>query len=242
MRPADRFDKAADSYESATPIQRQTAEALAARIGEAGLSLGPRVAEFGCGTGYLAECAWETVQPFLWVASDLSPAMAAIAAVSLGEEAVSAVMDAARPALAPGFDLVCSSLTLQWLAEPQGVVQRWRELVRPGGVLAVATLLDGSFKEWRAALAQAGVAAPEPSFPTLDALKGWFGADARVETLTLTDRHDSGLHFARASKAAGIDWGGGRALHAGVMRRALKAFEAGGSTVTYEVALVIERL
>ena len=240
VRGLSKFDKAAETYESATPVQRQTAEALAQRIAAAGLPGSARVAEFGCGTGYLAEAAWEAVEPALWVATDLSPAMAAIAAVSLSDEAVVAVMDAGRPALAAGFDMVCSSLTLQWVADPKAAISSWRTLVRPGGVLAVATLVEGSFAQWRAALAEAGVTAAGPAFPDLDELKTWFAPEAAVEVLTLTDRHDSALEFARAAQAAGIDASDRRALTAGVMRQALKAFERDGSAVTYQVALIIE--
>lgn len=239
-RIADRFGRAASTYAAATPIQRQVAAALAERIAGSGLPEGPRVAEFGCGVGYLAEALWPKLEPGLWIATDLAPAMAQATARVLPPGGLAAVMDAGRPALGPGFDLVCSSLTLQWLGDPASAVAAWRALAGPGGRLAVATLADGSFREWRAALAQAGVADQRPGFPSLETLRGWFGPAARVETLTLTERHPSALAFARAAKAAGIDAGFGRALDAGVMRKALRAFEAGGAAVTYEVALVVE--
>ena len=184
--------------------------------------------------------ATTAIPPSLWIATDLAPAMAAATARALPPGGFAAVMDAARPALAPGFDLVCSSLTLQWLDDPAAAVAGWRALVKPGGRLAVATLVEGSFAEWRAALAQAGVSDPRPRFPALDTLRGWFGPGAQIEPLTLTERHKSGLAFARAAKAAGIDAGFGRALDGGVMRRALRAFEAGGAVMTYEAVLVVE--
>jgi malonyl-CoA O-methyltransferase len=241
-RVADRFGAAAATYAAATPIQRQVAAALADRVAGCGLAPGARVAEFGCGVGYLHLALWPRLEPSLWVATDLAPAMARAAARALPPQGLAAVMDAARPALAPGFDLVCSSLTLQWLDDPAAVVAGWRALLRPGGRLAVATLVEGSFAQWRAALAQAGVSDPKPAFPSLDTLRGWFAPDARIDTLTLTDRHDSGLAFARAAKAAGIDAGFGRALDAGAMRRALRAFEAGGASAAYEVVIVVEEV
>jgi malonyl-CoA O-methyltransferase len=161
-RIADRFGRAAPTYESATPVQRQVAARLAGQVLASGISPGARVAEFGCGTGYLARALAPQLRPRLWVATDLAPAMAAAARASTP---LVAVMDAARPALEPGFDLVCSSLTLQWLADPAAAVAAWRALVRPGGRLAVATRLDGSFAEWRAALAGAGAAPAGPTFP-----------------------------------------------------------------------------
>ena len=233
-RVADRFGRAASTYAAATPIQRQVAAALAERID---MSPGARVAEFGCGVGYLHQALWPRLSPSQWIATDLAPQMAKAAARTLPPDGLAVVMDASRPALAPGLDLVCSSLTLQWLDDAVAAVAGWRALVRPGGTLAVATLLEGSFREWRAALAQAGAPNVKPDFPTLQTLQSWFAPSARVEILTLVDRHPDALHFARAARAAGIDAGFGRALDAGTMRRALRTFSG---DVTYEVALVVE--
>jgi malonyl-CoA O-methyltransferase len=241
-RVARRFGRAAATYADATPIQHRVAAALADRIMEAGAAPGARVAEFGCGTGHLPSALWPRLSPGLWIATDLAPAMARAAARALPHGAVAAVMDAARPALAPGFDLVCSSLTLQWLDDPAAAVAGWRALVRPGGHLAVATLAQGTFAEWRAALAEAGVRDPGPAFPSLQTLKGWFGPGARIEPLTLLDRHAGALAFARAARAAGIDAGAGRALGAAAMRRALRAFDARGAATTYAGVLIVERV
>jgi malonyl-CoA O-methyltransferase len=237
-RIADRFGRAAATYDTSTPIQRQVAAALAQRVVALDLPPGARVAEFGAGTGYLAKALWPRLEPSLWIATDLAPAMAAASARALPPGGLAAVMDAARPALAPGFDLVCSSLTLQWVEDPAAAIRAWRGL---GGALAVATLVEGSFAEWRGALARAGAAEPEPRFPPEDAARAWFGRDADIEVLTLTDRHAGGVDFARAARRAGIDAGAARSLNAGVMRRALRAFEAGGASVTYRVLLATEK-
>jgi malonyl-CoA O-methyltransferase len=236
-RIADRFGRAASTYESATPIQRQVAGRLADRILASGLKPAARVAEFGCGTGYLVRALGPQLQPGLWVATDLAPAMAAAARASTP---LVAVMDAARPALAPGFDLVCSSLTLQWLANPAAAVTAWRGLVRHGGRLAVATLIEGSFAEWREAVAEAGATSAGPAFPSFEQARSWFGSDAAVETLTLSERHPSALHFLRALRAAGTDAADSGALGAGIMRRAMTGFGARGCAVSYRVLLAVE--
>jgi malonyl-CoA O-methyltransferase len=236
-RVADRFGRAAVTYDTATPIQRQVAGRLAELVLAAGPEPGARVAEFGCGTGYLAQALAPKLQPGLWVATDLAPAMAAAARAVTP---LVAVMDAARPALGPGFDLVCSSLTLQWLADPAATVCAWRALVRPGGRLAVATLLDGSFAEWRKALAAADAPSGGPAFPPLEEARAWFGPDAVIETGLLTERHPSALAFLRALRAAGTDASACGALTAGMMRRAMSAFEAQGCAVTYRVLLAVD--
>lgn len=236
-RIADRFGRAADTYESATPIQRQAAGLLAEHVLGSGLSEGARVAEFGCGPGYLARALAPRLRPSLWIATDLAPAMAMKARQVTP---LAAVMDAARPALKPGFDLACSSLVLQWLADPAAAVAAWRGLVRPGGRLAVATLIEGSFAEWRSALAGAGIKSVRPRFPSLDEARGWFGPDAAVETVLLQQRHDSALAFLKALRAAGVDAAEGAPLRGGTMRRAMAAFEAGGGAISYRVLLAVD--
>ena len=238
-RIADRFGRAASTYESATPIQYEVAGRLAEDILASGISEDARIAEFGCGTGYLARALEPRLRPSLWVATDLAPPMAAAARALTP---LVAVMDAARPALKPGFDLVCSSLALQWLAEPAAAVAAWRSLVRPGGRLAVATMIDGSFAEWRAALAQAGAAEAGPAFPTLEGTRAWFGPNAAVEIVSLHERHPSALAFLRALRAAGADAADSGALKAGVMRRAMAAFEARGCSTTYRVLIAVEKV
>jgi malonyl-CoA O-methyltransferase len=196
-----------------------------------------RVAEFGCGTGYLAAALADRLQPALWIATDIAPAMAAAARAVTP---LAAVMDAARPALRPGFDLVCTSLTLQWMADPGEALDAWRALVRPGGRLAVATLLQGSFAEWRAALAEAGAPPSGPIFPSREKARAWFGRGATVQTFTLTERHAGALAFLRALKASGTDAAEAPALDAGTMRKAMRAFEAVGCAVTYDVLIAVE--
>ena len=163
-----------------------------------------------------------------------------MAAAARASTPLVAVMDAARPALQPGFDLVCSSLTLQWLAGPAEAVAAWRGLVRPGGQLAIATMIEGSFAEWREAIAEAGAASAGPAFPAFDEARSWFGPNAAIETLTLSERRPSALHFLRTLRAAGADAADSGALNAGIMRRAMAAFEAQGCAVTYRVLLAVE--
>ena len=240
-RIAGRFDAAALTYESATPVQRRIADALAQAIEAEGLAAGGRVLELGCGTGYLTRRLVPALTPRLWIAADLAPAMLQALRRRLEHPAVTPLlMDAQAPALTPGFDLVCSSLTLQWLADPAAVAGRWRSLLGPSGLLAYSTLLKGSFAEWRAALSAAGAPEPAPALPSLAELRAWVPA-ARVRTLTLVEDHRDGLGFLRAMRAAGVDAGLGRPLDSGTMRRALRAFDQAGPRITYEAALVLLR-
>ena len=90
--------------------------------------------------------------------------------------------------------------------------------------------------------AEAGAPPSGPAFPALDEARGWFGPDTAVQTVTLGERHASGLAFLRAMGASGTDAAETRTQAAGTMRRAMRAFEAGGGKITYQVLIAVERI
>lgn len=253
-RIAARFEAAADSYDAHASVQRLVARALARRI--AALTLPPRpiVVEIGCGTGLLGGFALPQMQPAQWLASDLSPAMAArcrerLGRAKLGGEKLAGrvtalAMDGGRPALADGsVDLVCSSMALQWFADPAGAVPCWSRLLRPGGVIAVATLLRGSLANWYAALAASGVAAPLAPYPDAADVGRWFGAGCSVEVIEPLDWFDDARAFARSLKAIGANAAPNLAapVSPAQFRGALARLGQGPVAIPYRVALVVAR-
>jgi SAM-dependent methyltransferase len=95
-----------------------------------------RIADLGCGTGsvtaLLAEAGYEVT------GVDLSPAMVAAAKAKVGDAAEIRTGDAASPPLEPSsFDAVFARHVLWTLPNPEAVVGRWIELLRPGGRLVL---------------------------------------------------------------------------------------------------------
>ncbi len=66
-------------------------------------------------------------------------------------------MDAARPTADGPFDLIATSMTLHWLADPAAALATLRQLLAPGGVLIYATISGESFPEWREVLEAQGL-------------------------------------------------------------------------------------
>ena len=60
------------------------------------------------------------------------------------------VMDAGEAGGHADLDLIVSSMTLHWLADPVASLERLRRLLAPSGILLYATLGPDSFAEWRA--------------------------------------------------------------------------------------------
>lgn len=237
MTIADAFSRAAD-YDAHATVQRIAAEHLAERV--TGLALPPqsRVLEIGCGTGLLGAALVDRLPGAYWTMTDISPAMIERARTRFaGREAIAfAAMDGEAPDVAGPFDLIVSSLAMQWFADLPGSVARLRGLLAPGGQIAFATLAAGSFAEWRAA--HESLPTGTPDYPAPDALAS-LGLDVSLETLT--EQHRDARSFLHALKGigAGTPRPGHRPLTPGQLRAVMRRFEAAGSIAHYVVATCI---
>jgi ubiquinone/menaquinone biosynthesis C-methylase UbiE len=114
----------------------------------AGVGQGMRVLDVACGTGAVLVQAARLAGPTgLAVGVDLAEPMAAVAARQLqrlgqGRGAV-AVMDAERLGLRAGwFDVVCCASAIYLLGDQAAAIHGWRQLLRPGGTLAISEFGD----------------------------------------------------------------------------------------------------
>jgi malonyl-CoA O-methyltransferase len=236
---AKRFDRAA-RYDDHARVQPEVARGLAETIAALPLRPAARILEIGCGTGALAGAVIERAGSagLRWTATDIAPAMVERARARLAHhDGISfAVMDGERPDLAGPFDLICSSLAIQWFTDLNAALGCLRGLLAPGGRLAFTTLADGSFAEWRAAhgTAQDGLHA----YPGADALRA-MGLEVTVRHHCV--RHTDARDFLRSMKdiGAGAPRAGHRPLSPAALRRVMAAFEAGGAISRYVVATCI---
>lgn len=243
----------AEDYDRHARVQRVAAEALADRIAALGLD-GPRVLEFGCGTGFLTQAmARRGVCGGMvgggeggvgeWLVTDLAPAMVERCRQRMGGRGGIdfAVLDVARgePPMAGTYDLVTASLAAQWLDDLDEAAGRMLRWVRPGGHVLFNTLGSGTFREWRGALAAAGAEAGTPAYPSAEAIAAIHPASqaSSVRTDMLTDRHGDARSFLASLKAIGahVPAEGHRPVGPARMRAAMRHFERAGSIASYEV-------
>ena len=233
----------AEDYDRHARVQRVAAEALAERIAALGLE-GPRVLEFGCGTGFLTEAmARRGVSGGEWLVTDLAPAMVERCRQRMGGRGGIdfAVLDVARgdPPMAGTYDLVTASLAAQWLGDLDEAAGRMLRWVRPGGHVLFNTLGSGTFREWRGALAAAGAEAGTPAYPSAEAIAAIRTAShaSPVRTDMLTDRHGDARSFLASLKAIGahVPAENHRPVGPARMRAAMRHFERAGSIASYEV-------
>jgi len=232
-RIARAFD-AALAYDAHAVVQRQVADWLAERI-VAVASPAPRVLEVGCGTGFLTSATLPRLVRPDWLMTDIAPAMLA-RGLATNPAARGLVMDGERPDLPDEtpFDLIVSSLAVQWFGDLESGLRRLAGLLAPGGRMLVTTLVAGTFAAWHEAHRAEGFVAGSPVYPPVEAL-GW-----PVEIRRFEQRHGSAADFMRALRAigAGTPRDGHRPIPPGAMRRIARRFEAGGAVATYEVALI----
>lgn len=252
---AGRFGRAASVYDRSAGMQRVVAARLARLIlssqlpGQSSQLPGPpRILEIGCGTGLLTDILRAALPDADWTLTDLSADMLSRCRDRFPAQSRMRfiAMDAELPAVAPGFDLICGSLAMQWFEDRTGALSGLAALLNPGGVLALSTLCADSFSGWRAALERESVTDTMPGHASLQELQaGWPGGGAgHWQSETLLDRHARGVDFLRGLRAIGADLPrpDATALDASALRRVLHRFETGhGAVADYQIGYGIFR-
>ncbi len=171
------FDKAAGSYDEAAVLQREVADRLLERLDL--ITLQPSaILDVGAGTGYCTRGLAKRYKKASIVSLDLAPAMLREARARLG------VLDRWRgryrfvcgdaeglPLADDRFDMVVSSLALQWCQDPEVVFREFLRVLKPGGFLVFATFGPDTLKELRTA---------------------WSRVDGQVHVSAFPDMHDLG--------------------------------------------------
>lgn len=233
-RISDSFAHAASAYDAHAHIQRQAAQHLAERIAARWPQGIHRIFEIGCGTGNLTALLAHAYPQARITATDLAPNMLQVCQQRMGPRASYALLDG-ETALCEGFDLVASSLAFQWFDDQSSAIER---LTRQGPRLAIATLLEGTFAEWKAAHAQLGLQDGVLPFMTEAQLQSLCqSCGLRYEVETLQEIHPRAMDFVRAIKSIGA--GTPRAGHQPApLGKVLRQFPD-GITVSYRVGYVL---
>lgn len=240
----------ARGYESAARVQRLVADDLARRIAAAGVAMRADLLELGCGTGFLTAALRGALTEARWTVTDLSPAMVERARLSmadaLGADARWLALDGERADRSLGrFDLIASSMAFQWFEDLPGAIERLASMLKPGGLLAFATMVDGSFGEWTSIVEALGWPRATPTYPSAERIGAMApaGFDVRVDQVGFPDPQRDARSFLRDLKAigAGTPAPGYRPLPPAVLREAMARFDAGPRMVSYAIAFCLVR-
>ncbi len=244
MNPEKRFVKAAFSqaqqYDSAALVQAEIARRLARKM-TARFAVAPaRILEIGCGTGLLSQHLAAAFTAAELTLTDISPMMLERCQARLGAGPTYVAMDGEAPEGVTGpFDLIASSLALQWFTDLPESIGRLTRLLAPEGRMMFATLGRDSFKEWRHAHAAIGLPCGLHDYPGAGDFPLPSSVTARIEEEIITAHYASGQAFARALKMLGAATPrfGHHPLPAGSFRKLL-AMVNGAFSVSYHILYV----
>ena len=239
-RVADAFARA-ERYEAHAPVQHRVALGLARTIAALPLPERPRALEFGCGTGFLTRALLDAQIPANWLLTDLSPAMVERCRNATGDDPDRrfATLDGeyGTPDAGP-FDLICSSLALQWFDDAPAALARMADWLAPGGHLIVTTLGPGTFAEWRAAHTALGLVPGTPAFTPAEAFAALPGVRIDIETLVEPSRDARSFLHAVKAIGAGTPHAAHVPLSPAQLRAVMAQFERNGAAATYEVVTI----
>lgn len=184
MRAA--FEQSAAHYDAVAILQREVADRLLERLPL--LKMTPAtILDLGSGTGYCSEKLAAHYPKARLTSLDLASAMVTKtrsrfsrwSRLRRGHQFVCADAEA-LPFADNSFEMVFSSLTLQWCADLERTFSEIRRVLKPGGVLLYTTLGPDTLKELRAS---------------------WATVDGQVHVNTFLDMHDVGDAMLRARLA-----------------------------------------
>lgn len=146
-RVASSFSRAASSYDRVARLQRAVSERLL-ELNEGPIDGAAHILDLGCGTGYIIEHLSQRRPDAQLLGLDLAEGMLQFARRQRAARAHWLCADAEALPLAPGsFDLVYSSLSVQWCEQLGPLFNELQRVLVPGGTLAFATLGPGTLRE-----------------------------------------------------------------------------------------------
>ncbi len=211
---ARRFDRGARDYARVTPVQDRMRRRLLAGILRRCRGRAPlRILELGCGTGGLTGLLREALPAARIEAVDFAPGMIAAARRAFPDAADFRVADAECVVREDSarYDLVVSNAAAQWFGDPASTLRRGIDRLAPGGLLACATLVHGTFAELRASFRAAYAAAGRPPrehtlpLPAIDFWRTRF-PDLVCEETAFTVDYPEVRAFLRAVQRAGASY------------------------------------
>jgi len=141
-----RFERAAGQYHDLAQAQHRSADDLLALLSQQLLSDPIRLADIGCGTGYLLQqlVALDRAAIKTHIAIDISPAMLASADL-LHQRITRLCADLlALPIRSNSLDVVISNFALHWSLQPQAAMQELARVLQADGLAILAVPVQGS--------------------------------------------------------------------------------------------------
>ncbi len=140
---AKNFGRYCENYNAYADIQKETSEKLCNLLPK---KTKPKILEIGCGTGFLTKNILKKYPDGEFHITDLSPEMVQFCQSKYKADNVQFfVMDGENPNCDNEYDLIVSSMSVQWFEKP---LESLKILAAKGDVY-YSTLGSENFKEWK---------------------------------------------------------------------------------------------
>jgi malonyl-CoA O-methyltransferase len=248
---AEGFSRAAGTYDDHASAQELIAERLAGMLPADARDL--QVLDLGCGTGFLTARLRERFPYSRIVGVDAAPGMISTARAKAENQGVDFVIgDYSRLCLAAGWDVVTSSCALQWSDCIDKTLAGWYGLLKPGGTLALAMLIEGSFNELETASRSVNGMPFSPLHLPSEKdfsrrLKDYSWESLQMDSFEFRAFFSRPLEALQSFRGLGATFrfqSGYRAMTAGQIRRLLTAYgesSEGSAAITYRALLAVGR-
>jgi malonyl-CoA O-methyltransferase len=237
------FGRGAASYETQARLQQGVAWRLGRLCRDLPLPAGP-CADLGAGSGLLSRALLDQrpslAKPPLQL--DLCPELLAHNPLA-GPTTAPWDLNRGLPPQLRDAGLLLSSFALQWLDDPMAQLAHWAGRLAPGGWLALAVPVAGSFDTWQAAARAASVPCTALPLPEADGLieaairAGLEGP--RAERLRFSQAPRDGLATLRLLSSLGATASRQPPLATGQLRRLLAHWPA--APLRWEVLVLVGR-
>jgi malonyl-CoA O-methyltransferase len=149
---AQQFSRAAESYERGAGIHRHVAARLMEMLPDPAVIGAGRILELGCGTGVLTSLLRQRFPAARLCAVDIAEGMAGYLRETHAADGRlwCVVADACSFAVLQPFDLVVSSSALHWATPIESVMANILQLLKPGGQLVAALMVEDTLRELHA--------------------------------------------------------------------------------------------
>jgi malonyl-CoA O-methyltransferase len=188
----EQFESRLNHYHKFAHIQKKVAIILADLLPDLSMHPSPRILEIGCGTGFLTELILEKYPHAHFDITDISLKMAEFCQNHYrGENRSFFSMDAENPNLTEKYDLIVSSMSVQWFENQYHSILNLSRY----GSFYYSMPGENCFKEWQDAVHSVtendGIIKPDPRMDF-------------IHEVTIQEKHQSASQFLSNLKETGV--------------------------------------
>jgi malonyl-CoA O-methyltransferase len=250
------FSKHAKNYSKSASFQQYAATKLMAQINVLTTHRDVQISilELGCGTGFITQALLKKFPNATIDCCDISSKMLDICEENCKQIPHNGTltfhtMDINNELPKGKYDLICSSLSFQWIDELNQLIERLKQQLNPNGKLLFTTLLNQTFRPLQDAFLYFNTPYPGPKFLSEGELKKIIELNFNVSKIDIEHKEvtfETPLHFLKQIQSIGTTSGTEAVTTVSTLRPILKklSHQYHGKTfsVSYHLALVTAQL